>query len=71
MMNREKREKHSNQRMYTCYAVVHDETNIVDRCHIFYEHRMLDIPDGLPKWSGMENTSDLLDDHGKPIKQAK
>jgi hypothetical protein len=28
---------------------------------------MLDIPDGLPKWSGMENTSDQLDDHGKLI----
>jgi hypothetical protein len=32
---------------------------------------MLDIPDGLPKWSGMDNTSDQLDDHGKLIKQAK
>jgi hypothetical protein len=32
---------------------------------------MLDIPDGLPKWSGMENDSDLLDDYGKVIKQAK
>ncbi|KAJ5981517.1 hypothetical protein N7499_001475 [Penicillium canescens] len=40
-------------------------------CHIFYESRMLDIPDGLPKWRGMENTSDQLDDHGKLIKQAK
>ncbi|KAJ5165652.1 Glutathione-dependent formaldehyde-activating enzyme/centromere protein V [Penicillium coprophilum] len=31
-------------------------------CHIFYESRMLDFHDGLPKWSGMENSSDQMDD---------
>ncbi|KAJ5688794.1 hypothetical protein N7462_003186 [Penicillium macrosclerotiorum] len=35
-------------------------------CHIFYEQRMIDIPDGAPKWSGMDKVSQLLDDHGKP-----
>lgn len=28
---------------------------------------MLDFPDGLPKWSGMENSSDLMDDRGNRI----
>jgi hypothetical protein len=28
---------------------------------------MLDIPDGLPKWKGMENASERLDDQGNPI----
>ncbi|KAJ5795307.1 hypothetical protein N7457_001906 [Penicillium paradoxum] len=40
-------------------------------CHMFYESRMMDIPDGLPKWRGMENSSDLLDDHGKLIEVEK
>ncbi len=29
-------------------------------CHIFYAHRVLDIDDGLPKWSGHKGTSRLL-----------
>jgi hypothetical protein len=29
--------------------------------HIFYETRMLDVPDGLPKWDGYENLSNRLD----------
>ncbi|KAJ6007381.1 hypothetical protein N7540_011357 [Penicillium herquei] len=38
-------------------------------CHIFYEQRMFDFPDGTPKWSGMDENSQLLDDVGKPVKQ--
>ncbi|KAJ5223297.1 hypothetical protein N7468_007839 [Penicillium chermesinum] len=34
-------------------------------CHIFYEQRIMDIADGLPKWSGMDNSSTLLDDGGQ------
>ncbi len=29
-------------------------------CHIFYGARMIDVPDGLPKWSGHKNDSVLL-----------
>ncbi|OQD93499.1 hypothetical protein PENSOL_c032G02427 [Penicillium solitum] len=36
-------------------------------CHIFYKSRALDLPDGLPKWSGMENSSERVDDHGNRI----
>ncbi|KAJ5500825.1 Glutathione-dependent formaldehyde-activating enzyme/centromere protein V [Penicillium fimorum] len=36
-------------------------------CHIFYESRMLDFHDGLPKWSGMEHHSDRMDDEGNRI----
>ncbi|KAJ5948016.1 hypothetical protein N7466_001031 [Penicillium verhagenii] len=36
-------------------------------CHIYYEQRMFDVPDGRPKWSEMDEHSQLLDDHGKPI----
>lgn len=42
-------------------------TNDLSRCHIFYKSRTLDLPDGLPKWSGMENASDQMDDHGNRI----
>jgi len=31
-------------------------------CHMFYEKRVVDIPDGLPKWSGMQGNSDLIED---------
>jgi hypothetical protein len=30
---------------------------------------MMDIPDGTPKWSGMDGTSQLLNDEGIPIDQ--
>jgi hypothetical protein len=29
---------------------------------MFYEKRLVDIPDGLPKWSGMSGKSDLIED---------
>lgn len=38
------------------------EANIVHRCHMFYSKRLLDVPDGLPKWSEMQNKSDLIED---------
>jgi hypothetical protein len=35
---------------------------MMNRCHMFYEKRVVDIPDGLPKWSGMQGNSDLIED---------
>lgn len=32
------------------------------RCHMFYGQRVMDIPDGLPKWSGLSDDSDLIED---------
>ncbi|OJJ79239.1 GFA family protein [Aspergillus glaucus CBS 516.65] len=32
--------------------------------HIFYSKRMVEIPDGKPKWAGMDEASELLDDYG-------
>jgi hypothetical protein len=29
---------------------------------MFYSQRVMDIPDGLPKWSGMAEESDLIED---------
>ena len=29
-------------------------------CHIFYSMRVMEIVDGLPKWSGHKDTSTLL-----------
>ncbi|KAI9747963.1 MAG: hypothetical protein M1815_003720 [Lichina confinis] len=31
-------------------------------CHMFYGQRMLDIPDGKPKWTGLNEKSDLIED---------
>ncbi|KAB8360950.1 hypothetical protein FH972_024682 [Carpinus fangiana] len=32
------------------------------KLHMFYGQRVVDIPDGLPKWSGLNNDSDLIED---------
>jgi len=32
------------------------------RLHMFYGQRVVDVPDGLPKWSGMADESDLIED---------
>jgi hypothetical protein len=29
---------------------------------MFYSQRVMDIPDGLPKWSGLGEQSDLIED---------
>lgn len=39
-----------------------DKTYFKPRCHMFYGQRVMDIPDGLPKWSGINNESDLIED---------
>lgn len=30
------------------------------RCHIFYPQRVVDLPDGKPKWAGLDGKSDLV-----------
>ena len=32
------------------------------RCHMFYGQRVIDIPDGLPKWDGISGESGLIED---------
>lgn len=32
------------------------------RRHIFYSQRVMDVPDGLPKWSGLDKKSELIED---------
>lgn len=29
---------------------------------MFYKQRVMDVPDGLPKWSGINEDSDLIED---------
>ena len=31
-------------------------------CHMFYQRRVVDIPDGKPKWTGINNQSELIED---------
>jgi len=31
-------------------------------CHMFYGQRVVDIPDGKPKWTGKNDDSDLIED---------
>jgi len=39
------------------------------KCHMFYKERVVDVPDGLPKWSGMKDESDLIEDSSKEAVQ--
>ena len=39
-----------------------DRERFKPRCHMFYDQRVMDIPDGLPKWTGLDNSSDLIED---------
>ncbi|KAI4169551.1 MAG: hypothetical protein LQ343_005631 [Gyalolechia ehrenbergii] len=39
-----------------------DRKNFDISCHMFYPRRVLDIPDGKPKWTGINNESDLIED---------
>jgi hypothetical protein len=32
------------------------------RLHMFYGQRCIDVPDGLPKWTGLNKESDLIED---------
>lgn len=41
----------------------------MDRCHIFYNNRIMDIPDDIPKWSGMDGESDRVDNSGNKIEE--
>ncbi len=40
------------------------------QCHLFYGQRVVDFKDdGLPKWSGLNDDSTLLDDEGHELKK--
>lgn len=39
-----------------------DRAHFKPRCHMFYGQRVMDIPDGLPKWDGLTQESNLIED---------
>ncbi|KAF2153494.1 hypothetical protein K461DRAFT_278303 [Myriangium duriaei CBS 260.36] len=39
-----------------------DKFNFKPRLHMFYGQRVMDVPDGLPKWSGLSDESELIED---------
>ena len=41
------------------------------RCHMFYDRRVVDIPDGKPKWTGLNNQSDLIEDSPPDLKRKR
>ena len=38
---------------------------------MFYTHRVVDIPDGKPKWTGINGESDLIEDSPKDLKRKR
>ncbi|KAM0744577.1 hypothetical protein ACQRIT_001066 [Beauveria bassiana] len=39
-----------------------ERENFKPRLHMFYQQRVMDVPDGLPKWSGINEDSELIED---------
>lgn len=48
-----------------------DKQNFAPTCHMFYDRRVVDIPDGKPKWSGLNNQSDLIEDSPPDLKRKR
>lgn len=40
-------------------------------CHMFYGQRVVDVRDGKPKWTGLNEESELMDDDGNVVKGEK
>jgi len=38
---------------------------------MFYHQRVVDIPDGKPKWKGLNDASDLIEDSPPELKKRK
>ncbi|KAJ5754293.1 hypothetical protein N7533_003836 [Penicillium manginii] len=55
----------------TVFNLIHGDVlltvSYLFRCHIYYEQRIMDLPDGITKWSAMNDQSDRLDDSGRRI----
>jgi len=39
-----------------------EKEKFAPECHMFYGKRCIDIPDGKPKWTGINDQSDLMDE---------
>jgi len=49
-----------------------EKEKFAPECHMFYDNRVVDINDGLPKWSGMQGESDLIaDSPAEDVKKRK
>ncbi|MCJ1310522.1 hypothetical protein MMC25_004186 [Agyrium rufum] len=46
-----------------------EKENFAPTCHMFYGSRVVDIPDGKPKWTGLNEKSDLIED--SPVESVK
>lgn len=40
-------------------------------CHMFYDQRVVDIPDGKPKWTGINDQSELIEDSPPHLKRKR
>ncbi|OJJ44007.1 hypothetical protein ASPZODRAFT_122141 [Penicilliopsis zonata CBS 506.65] len=50
--------------------LLHTMKTFYPSCHIFYSERCLEIMDGVEKWSGMDEDSELMDDRGNVKKNS-
>lgn len=48
----------------------YNNNNNNNSCHIFYSRRVVDIPDGKPKWDELNDQSDLIEDSPSELKMA-
>lgn len=48
-----------------------EKARFAPSCHMFYTRRVVDIPDGKPKWSGLNDQSELLEDGHPELKRKR
>ncbi|MCJ1322242.1 hypothetical protein MMC15_007589 [Xylographa vitiligo] len=48
-----------------------DRDKFAPTCHMFYPMRQVDIPDGKPKWTGIDGQSDLCEDSPPDLKRKR
>ncbi|MCJ1297735.1 hypothetical protein MMC08_000523 [Hypocenomyce scalaris] len=48
-----------------------DKKKFAPTCHMFYGQRVVDIPDGKPKWTGINDQSELIEDSPPEVKKRK
>lgn len=51
------------------FAGKEERERFMPQCHMFYTQRVVDVKDGLPKWTGMNGKSELIED--SPVEEVR
>ncbi|KAI9760658.1 MAG: hypothetical protein M4579_001522 [Chaenotheca gracillima] len=48
-----------------------DKKNFEPTCHMFYSQRVIDVPDGKPKWTGLNESSERMEESPVELKRKR